>query len=183
MAEYGESSYRRFLQGDPAALEELIRTYSDSLVRFAYGYVRNASVAEDVMEESFAALFVKARRIRDDAHLRAWLYRTVHNKCMDHLRRHRNEVPLSDVENVLSGENTQMDAFRRHRNETVYICIQRLPAQYRDILLLAYFDGFSTEEICRITGKTTKQVYNLHARAKVALKELLQKEGITHEDL
>lgn len=183
MADYGESSYHRFLQGDPAALEELIRTYSDSLVRFAYGYVRNASVAEDVMEESFAALFLKARPIRDDAHLRAWLYRTVRNKCVDHLRRCRDEVPLSDVENVLHGGDTEADAFRRQRNETVYLCIQRLPAQYRDVLQLSYFDGFSPEEICRITGKTAKQVYNLLARARVALRELLLKEGITHEDL
>ena len=58
-----------------------------------------------------------------------------------------------------------------------------LPEQYREVLQLAYFDGFSPSEISGVMRKTSKQVYNLLARAKTALKELLEKEGITHEDL
>ncbi len=183
MSETGESSYRRFLQGDHDALENLIRTYSDPLVRFAYGYVKNASVAEDMMEESFAALFLKPRKIWDDSHLRAWLYRVTRSKCMDYLRRHRREVPLEDVENVLACGDTQEDVFRQERNRTLYLCLQTLPGQYREVLQLAYFDRFSVEEICRIMGKTPKQVYNLLNRAKAALKDRLHQEGITHEDL
>jgi len=51
------------------------------------------------------------------------------------------------------------------------------------VLQLSFFDGFSIQQICVITRKTSKQVYNLLARAKVALKQLLEKEGITHEDI
>lgn len=183
MPEIGESSYRRFLQGDRQGLEELIRTYSDPLIRYAYGYVKNAAVAEDVMEESFAALFMKAPAIRDDEHFRAWLYKVTRSKCVDYLRRHRREVPLEDVENVLSSGDVQESLFRQERNRTLYRCMQTLPEQYREVLQLAYFDRFSTEDICRIMGKSAKQVYNLQARAKTALKDRLQKEGISNEDL
>ncbi len=183
MNEIGESSYRRFLQGESRALNELICTYSDALVRFAYGYVKDAAAAEDVMEESFAALFMKGRKIKDEAHLRAWLYRVTRTKSLDYLRRKKHHVPMEDVQNILCTPDAYLDVARRERDRTLYACMLTLPEQYRQVLELTYFDRLSTDEICMVMEKDTKQVYNLHARAKEALKERLQKEGISHEDL
>lgn len=183
MAEYGECSYRRFLRGDKAALEELIKAFSDCLVRYAYSLVRDVVIAEEVMEDCFAALYMKAPKLQSDEHLKRYLYRIAHNKCMDILRRRSTCVFLEDVENVLGSADPQADVLRRHRDRTVYLCMQQLPRQYREVLVLTYFDGFGTEDICRVLGLHKKQVYNLSARAKIALKELLEKEGITHEDL
>ncbi len=183
MAEFGESSYRRFLQGDKAALEALIITYSDPLVRYAYSLVSDASVAEDVVAESFAALFLKARNIGSSEHLRRYLYRIARSKAMDYLRRHRAAVPLEDIQNVLGTGDPEQEVQLRQRDKTVYVCMQRLPRDYRDVLMLTYFDRLTAEEVCAVLGKSKKQVYNLHARAKIALRELLEKEGITHEDL
>ena len=67
--------------------------------------------------------------------------------------------------------------------EALYRCMQALPENYRQVLQLSFFDGFAIGDICGIMKKSAKQVYNLLARAKVALKELLEKEGITHEDI
>ena len=183
MGEFGESSYRRFPQGDRSALEELIRTYSDSLVRFAYSYVKSSAAAEDVAEDTFAALFVKGKHFGQEPQLRAWLYKVARSKCIDYLRRHKREIPLADVENVLHCDDAEADVARCMRNETIYVCMQALPEQYREVLQLTYFDGFSLQQTCRIMGKSSKQVYNLHARSKIALKQLLEKEGITHEDI
>ena len=183
MPEYGESSYRRFLQGDKSALEKLVGTYSDELVRFAYSYVKSAAVAEDAAADAFAVLLMKKRNIPSDAHLRAYLYKAVRNRCVDHLRRSRREVPVCDVENVLQSRDIHSDFWRSERDKTLYLCMQDLPDDYREVLQLHYIDGFSAAEVCKLMGKTKKQVYNLLARAKSALKELLQKEGITHEDV
>lgn len=182
MSEFGESSYRRFLRGDRQALEELIRTYSDRLVRFAYSYVKDSAAAEDVAEECFAVLFMKKKHFTREEQLRAYLYRTARSRAIDHLRRHKREVPLSDVENVLYSPDVQSPVFQKLRDETIYVCMQALPVQYREVLQLIYFDEFSTGQVCKLLGKTEKQVYNLHNRAKTALKRLLEKEGITSED-
>lgn len=58
-----------------------------------------------------------------------------------------------------------------------------MPENYRDVLYLTYYRGFSADEVKRAIGKSKKQVYNLLARSKTALKQILVKEGITHEDL
>lgn len=183
MAETGVSSYRRFPQGEQTALDQILITYSDALVRFAYSFVRESAAAEDIAAESIAILLTRPKHFRDDAHLRAYLYKTVRNKSIDYLRLHRYTVPLEDVENVLGSGDPELDAMKKERDAAIFRCLQRLPEQYRQVLLLAYFDGFEPGQICGILKKSPKQVYNLLARARVALKELLEKEGITHEDI
>ena len=182
MAEIGASSYRRFLaaQGDIGAL---VQTYSDALVRFAYSYVRSLDVAEDLAAEAIAVLLFKKKQFPDEAHLRAYLYKILRNKALDYLRRHRDVLPLEDVENILGGGDPQQDLLLKERNAALYRCMQKLPEQYRQVLQLTYLEDFSIPEVCTILGRTNKQVYNLLSRARSALKEHLEKEGITHEDL
>ena len=182
MTDSGASSYRLDLN-DPGTLEDLLRTYAEPLVRYAYSIIGSSAAAEDAMEDAFAALLASRHHFHSAQQLRSWLYKTTHNKAVDHLRRHKREVPLEDVENVLSSPDPASSVALRERNRTIYICMQRLPQQYREVLILTYFEGFSISDVCAILRKTSKQVYNLLARAKVALKELLLEEGISNEEL
>ncbi len=182
MADNGASSYRRFQQTE-AALDQILITWSDALVRYAYSMVHSAAVAEDLAAESIAILLTKRKKFPDEARMRAYLYQIARHKCVDYLRHNSRFTPLEDVENVLGSGDLEAEAILKERNQAIYRCMQKLPAQYRQVLQLAYFDSFSVSDICRIVGKTQKQVYNLLARAKASLKNLLEKEGITHEDL
>lgn len=183
MAKIGESSYRRLVNLDQNAMDQIIVAYSDALVRFAYSLVQNAAVAEDIAAESMAVLLMKRKSFRDEAHLRGYLYKIARNRAMDYLRKHRNEVPLEDVENVLGSGDPEAGFLQNERNEAIYRCMQTLPEQYRQVLQLTYFDGFTVPQITAILGASTKQVYNLLSRARASLKTLLLKEGISDEDI
>lgn len=180
MEQSGTDSY---LQHEVFTPEQLIRRYCDALVRFAYGFVRDSAAAEDAAADAIATLVFHKKRFADESRLRAYLYKVTRNRCIDYLRRHSRSTDPEDLESVLISEDIADLAQRKMRNASVYVCMQQLPDPYREVLQLQYFDGFGTEQTARIMGKTTKQVYNLHARAKVALRNLLEKEGITHEDL
>lgn len=182
MSDKGFSQYIRYLEGDENALDALVRRYSDPLVRFAYCYVQNTAEAEDIMEDTIVALILKRLRLTDGDALHGYLYKTARNKAIDNLRRHKH-VPLDDVESILIAGDAETDVFRRARNQTVYRCMQQLPEQYREVLHLTYFEGFSPSQVSHILRKSPKQVYNLLSRSKCALRELLSKEGITHEEL
>ncbi len=164
-------------------IAELVERYSDELVRFAYSYVKNAAAAEDITADVFATLFAKGKDFQEEPRRRSYLYKMVRSRSIDYLRRHGREVPLEDLENVLSSPGPEKGALRRDRDAKIYICIQQLPPQYRDVILLTYYAGFSLEQVGRTMHRTVRQVYNLHARAKIALKELLEEEGISNEDL
>lgn len=175
--------YRRFLSGDAEALERLVREYSDALVRFAYCYVKDSAIAEDVMEDAFAALIVKRRPFNDADNLRAYLYKIVRNKCVDYLRLHKKRVSLSDVDRVLVGAETETALLRRENSRTVYKALQKLPPQYREVLYLTYFEEYGVDELSHLLKCTKKQIYNLLSRAKLSLKQLLIQEGIFYENL
>ncbi len=175
--------YSQFLKGNVSALEELIRIYSDNLVRFAYLYVKDSYLAEDVAEDTFATLFIKRKKFTSRAKFKTYLYTIAKNKCVDCLRKNTRNVSIHDLENVLQGAGVEEDFSTRERNKKLYRCVHALPEQYKDVIYLAYLDGFEIAEICRILGKNKKQVYNLLSRAKLSLKEKLIKEGVTYEDV
>lgn len=179
----GLYDYNQYLKGDKNALDNFVRTYSDSLTRYAYCYLSDSAAAEDVMVETISTLIARRKHFVDAAHFHAYLYKVARNKSIDSLRRRGKTLPLADIEEVVSSENIEDTFVKKERNRRIYACMQSLPPQYREALFLSYFEGLTTEEVCRIMKKSTKQVYNLLARAKATLKELLIKEGITHEDL
>lgn len=179
----GASSYRRYLANNPETLEMLVHSYSDALVRYAYSYVGDAAAAEDIMEDAFALYIVKKIEFDTKEQIRCWLYKTVRSRAVDYLRRHRREVSLEGLEQVLRAPDPFVDAARQERNAALYRNLQKLPQQYRVVLQLHYIEDFKVEYICEILKKSPKQVYNLLSRARVSLKELLIKEGITYEEL
>ena len=183
MTDIGASSYRRYLANDPKILEKLIHDYSDALVRYAYCYVGNAAAAEDVMEDAFALYIAKRIEFDSIEQIRCWLYKAVRSRAVDYLRRHGRTVSLEDVDQVLYTPDVYENVVKRQRDAIIYRSMQSLPRQYRAVLQLHYLDGFPVEQICRIMGKSPKQVYNLLTRARASLKELLIKEGISYEDL
>ena len=157
--------------------------YGDSLVRFAYCYVKDSAIAEDIMEDAFASLFAKRKRFSCGENLRAYLYKTTRNKCIDYLRFRKRNLALGDYENVLVGEDFTEEITERARNRTLYRCMNELPPQYAEVLYLVYIEERPIEETCKLLKKSKKQVYNLLARAKLSLKQLLKKEGFSYEDV
>ena len=177
----GAILYAQYLDGDDSSLEQLVRLYSDGLVRFAYCIVNDSAVAEDVAADAFATLIFRRKRFFPRASFKTYLYKIARNKCLDYLRFHRRFVPLDDVSNVIPSDAGDVNEYER--NLTLYRCMAQLNAQYRDVLTLTYIEGFSADEAARITGKNIKQIYNLLARAKKESKQLLINEGIDYEDL
>ncbi len=172
--------YERFLSGDAKALETLVIRYSDNLIRFAYLYVKDSAAAEDIAEDVFVTLLLKQKPFAQNAKFTTYLYQIARNKSIDWLRRHKKSVPIEDVDVILHSECFECDLEQKERNQTLYLCIAALPEQYREILLLHYFEDFSIPQICKILRKTRKQVYNLLSRAKLSLKKSLQEKGV-HE--
>ena len=70
----------------------------------------------------------------------------------------------------------------RERSRILHLCMERLHAEYREVLYLTYFEGLSYAEAAEVMGKSVKQITNMVYRGKQSLRELLEKEGITHAE-
>ena len=180
----GSRSYERFLEGDDSGMEEIITEYRDGLIFYLYKFVGSIEKAEELAEDTFVLLCVKRPRDKQKSCFKTWLYTIGRNVSIDYLRRSAKQrsLRLESFENIPC-ENSDLEEgyIRDSRKITVNRALNRLKADYRQVLWLFYFEGLSYKEISKIMNKSTHATEMLAARAREALKKELIKEGITDE--
>ena len=182
--EHGIDSYQRFLDGDESGLAEIIASYKDGLILYLNGFVGDLVTAEELTEEVFVKLVLKRPHFSQSASFKTWLYTIARNTAIDHLRRHkRQEVPLEDCPNLADEEELERSYIRCDDKRLLHSCMKKLKPEYRQVLWLSYFEGFSYQRIGRIMKKTTHGVETLAYRARLALKKILTEEGFEYENL
>lgn len=183
----GESSYRRSFNDGLEALEALVVKYNKKLVFYLFGLVNDLDAAEDLAADSFLKLYTKKPNIKDDAALKAYLYRVAYNCAMDYLRsltrRKKNCVETGLNEEALEDLRSLEEEFiKDDQKRQVRNALSRLKGDYRDVLYLIYFEEMSYDEAATVLKKSRKQIGNLAYRGKQALEAELVKEGFSYEN-
>ena len=182
----GASSYRRFLDGDDEGVVEIIRDYKDGLILYLNGYVNNIFVAGDLMEETFVKLVTKKPKFTAKYAFKTWLYTIGRNVAIDYLRHHKKmaDTPIDELENCLvEEESVERSYLQEEQKIALHRALRELNADYRQVLYLTYFDGFSNADAAVAMNKSRRQIENLLYRAKKALKAQLEKENFVYEEL
>ena len=175
----GASSYRRFLDGDESGLEELLNMYGSHLIYFINGYVKNISLAEDIMEDTFMELIVHKHRFRGESSFKTYLFRIARNKSLNAIKKNKRYEELDrDIEDIKRLEDT---IIKTEIQRNVRSAMDKIKSDYCVVLELLYFEDMSYEDIGRVLKKTNKQIKNLAYRARLALKEELKKGEIEYE--
>lgn len=146
---------------------EVVEQYGKTVYRLAFAQLRSREDADDVFQEVFLKYVAKSPDFESEEHRRAWLLRVTNNCCRDFWRapwRNRN-VPLD--------ENLPFET----RDELgLHVELKKLPAKYRAVLHLFYYEGLSTKEIADIMKIKPAAVRQRLSRARSQLKETLGKE-------
>lgn len=173
-----EDLAERVRAAEPRALAEAARRYHPPLLRFCTSYLHDAARAEDVVQDTLAKL--SGGEAAFEGALRPWLYRIARNQCLDILRRFQRSPthnrPLKtgfDVPRQSSGPGTRMA--RDERSRLIRQIIEEMPEDYRSVLMLKYFDGFSRAEIAETLAVTEQTVKGRLVRASQHLENELRK--------
>jgi len=180
----GESSYRRFLEGDDSAIDLLVRQYNKSLVFFLNGILKNISAAEDAAADTFVQLLVKKPRLKEDSAFRAYLFRIGRNRALDILRKQRRqgETVLDDAREIEDTLSLEKQILINERDKALHAALGELKDEYRDVLHLLYFEEMDYKSAATAMNKNVKQITNLAYRARAALKTVLQEKGFEYEN-
>lgn len=102
----GAGSYRRFLDGDENALEELIAIFRQPLTFFINGFVKDSAAAEDIMIDTFVELVRHKGQFKGDSSLKTYLFKIGRNKALRHIKQRKNRsfVPLDEVDLYISND-------------------------------------------------------------------------------
>lgn len=146
---------------------EAIDKYSETLVRVSYTYLKNIADAEDVVQDVFLKLVEKKPSFESSQHEKAWLIRVAINLCKNKLKTawFRKTCPLD--ENTFHLTPTESD---------VMSAVMELPAKYRSIILLFYYEEYSIAEISHILGQKDSTVGSQLHRARKMLKSRLKED-------
>lgn len=182
----GACSYRRFLDGDDKGITEIVGDYKDGLILYLNGYVNNIFIAEELTEDTFFRLITKKPRYSGKSAFKSWLYAIGRNVAVDYIRHNSKQlnIPVEDMENYLREEQSLEQSYiKEERKILVHKALSELSADYRTVLWLVYFEGFSNKEATTVLKKNERQIKNLLYRAKRSLKSKLEKEGFIYEEL
>lgn len=177
-----ETFYHRYLNGDDAGLEALMKKYGNPLTLYIDGYLHDVHEAEDLMLDVFAYLFTKKPRIRDGS-FKAYLYKTARNMALRHKSKRKCLFRLDELTDESDGQLLVEEVIRtEERNRILHFCMGEMNPDYREVLYLTYFEGMSYAQAAEVTGKTVKQITNMVYRGKESLRRLLEREGITNAE-
>lgn len=174
----GESSYRRFLNGDESAFREILDLYSENLIFFINRYVNNISVAQELSEDVFVEILLQKKRYNFKTSLKTYLFTIGRNKAVSYLRRcaRKPEYTYEYIENEADRKSIEDEFIRREQERELHEALERLNSDYKTVLHLIYFEDMCSDEAAAVMKKNKKQIENLLYRAKQALRKELESE-------
>ena len=166
--------------GDESAFRALFESYSESLLDFAFGFIRDVQVCEDIVQEVFVRIWQTRLNLNPKLSLRAYLYRSVRNQALKYLRHEKVEREAEGYLQVLfyHPDTPTPEDELYHAELTVLLdrTIRQLPERCRTIFLMSRYDGLSYQEIAEVLEISINTVKTQMGRAFASLRKNLLPE-------
>ena len=180
-----EQLVETYLRGDREALNILIKRYLTPIFNFAFGYVKDEVIAEDLTQEVFVKVWKKIKSFDKKYKFKNWLYTVAKNTCLDYFKKNK-EITFSDIspaaddlffENLLheASASPQAEIESNQEAEMVKAAIDKLPEKYKTAVKLYYHGGYNFREIAEMIKMSIDTVKSRNRRALILLKKILKK--------
>jgi RNA polymerase sigma-70 factor, ECF subfamily len=154
---------RRVQAGEFSCFEVLVARYRPTLLRVATGMLNDATLAEDVVQETFLAVFASRHTFNPAFHFRTWLWTILLNLCRAQQKRRarrpqvvsRSTLTTSERANITdpsTSETALAALLTRERGAQLQALLNELPDAQADAIRLRFFAGLQYEEIARSMG-------------------------------
>jgi RNA polymerase sigma-70 factor (ECF subfamily) len=174
---------QRIKDGEQNSIVLLFRMYYAPLYSYAAGILKNKESAEEVVQDTFIKIWESRSHIEITSSLRGYLYRCVHNKCLNSIRENKNSknlfIPIDKL-NPLAGLKTDTapeileSIFSAEMEKFLGEAVETLPEQCRQIFNLCRFEELSYPEISVRLGISLSTVKTQMQRAMVKLSEAVK---------
>lgn len=168
---------RRYRDGDLEAFRCLFNRHQAAVLGYLTGMVRDEAAAEDLTQETFLRVVRTLPRYRESDRFASFLFTIAYRIAVDYLRRRRRS-PLSDSDShdprretaeSSPGTNPEELLYRLELRMAVNRAVDSLPPDQKEVILLRYFSGLTSQEIADILGCSVNTILG---RAYYAFKKL-----------
>lgn len=155
-------------------IEQIKQHYDKLMYTIAWNILQNREDAEDVVQEAYLELYRHRLRLLDPGSpaARAYVVQTIESRAINlyHKRKRQQTLPLEEA--------VHQAAPLMETDTELAVCLKKLKAEERQMLLLKYEHGYSINEIATLIGTTPDAAYKMHQRAKKKLENICMVEGM-----
>jgi RNA polymerase sigma-70 factor, ECF subfamily len=172
--------------GREDGFEELVRRYQRQITAYIYRMLNDYESSLDVTQEVFIKVYNSLERYSSDYKFSTWLYRIAHNAAIDYMRRNSANLQSLETETEDGAYQLQLESplltpeQERERSEwrsEIEAVVKRLPAVYRELILLRHAQDLSYDEIAEVTNLPLGTVKNRLFRAREMMREIFIERG------
>ena len=164
-----EKALLRIAQGDRDALKIIHQYMNRQIYAVAYSVLRDFSLADDIVQETYVKILEKAFSYRKGTNARAWVLSVARNLAID-LFRHRR---FEGTEETFADQAMRFDESAVVSSMEVKQALDRLDDEERQIITLKIYAGLRHKEIASLLGMTEEAAKKKYQRAAAKLRELL----------
>ena len=165
-----ERALGKIADGDSGALDIIYQYMNRQIYAVAYSVLRDFSLSDDVVQETYVKILEKAFTYRRGTNARAWVLSIARNLSIDVLRKRKFEGANDDAE---QGEASRFDEGALISSMTVKNALDALDDEERQIITLKIYAGLKHKEIASLLGITTESSKKKYQRAAAKLRDLL----------
>ena len=154
-------------EGCLLSYEKIVTSLQNRIFTFALQIVRNEEDAEDIAQETFIKAYRNLRSFDGRARFSTWIYTIARNTAVNHLRRRKQHEPIDELHETLAHPAAPAN---ENDAQSIWNLARELKPKYHQLLWLHYADGFSMDEIARITETNSVAVRVGLYRARAALR-------------
>ena len=173
------------MTADLKAFNQFFLDYRQRFIRFAYMYVHDETLAEDLVIEAIMYFWENRERLSSDTNIAAYVLTALKHKCIDHLRHQQINQATSDKISALynwelstrinSLEGLEpSEIFTKEIQDIVYNTLEALPEQTKRIVEMSRYENKSHKEMAELLGITTKGVEFHISKATKQLRHTLK---------
>mgnify|MGYP000894725656 CR=1 FL=1 len=172
-----EERLKLLKEGNQQAFEKFVIEYRKEAVNFAVSILKDYHIAEDIVQDSFAFIYVYRERIRDYSTLKSYLFSIIHNKAVDYIRKNNRNINLDlDAISTFSPDSPEEQILNKEREKSFIRSFNNLNEKYKVVLYLYAFQELSYREISEVMGVSLAQVKINIFRGRKKLKSLYNEE-------
>lgn len=172
-----EEVYEKFLNGDTDSIDIIYNRYKNDLINFSRFIVRNLENAEEIVQDIFIQILSNPNSYNKEYTVRSFLFLLCYRKSITYNtklnRRRRIENEFLSVGNFETTDDVSDIVINYEEKEVVLKALQLLKLEYRIVLELTEFQGFSTREASMILNRSEGATKTLKCRAKESLKKII----------
>ena len=185
--------------------ENWVDQYGDFLYHFTLSRIKDPSIAEDLVQETFLAALKARKNFRGRSSARTWLIAILKHKLVDYIRKRVREQTSDKVESMFNAAANDpadtnfndvgdwrvrpskwaIDPMKLYEQkefmDVLYQCLAELPERQAEAFMMREIDGFSTEEICKVLNISATNSWVMLYRARMWLRRCLENNWLNTE--